>query len=373
MTKENKFPEFMKTPQFAFSAHTVILVGMVASATYAGTSSLFAAYLGGVIVKWFDEYYAELKTKQTSSRSGSPQSIMDQSHANSQEWNAQAGEQRPCEHTSSNSSLPMHSKDHKVHTGEVIYEKYYKGPVDRILIPFFFASIGFAIPITEMFRGNIVWRGVVYAILMVFGKMVTGLWLMRFSTSPVGCLIHISKKVFSYISLACTGNMAKSKKKQGTLHSENKTTRRKSTAIANPGQVNASSSSAEHVQSLTRASIAEKAKFSPLRNESTLRSGGRVSLPPKPKSLYPPAIIGLAMIARGEIGYLIAALAQSRGIFSSSTDGESSDAYLVIIWAISLCTLIGPIAVGTLTRRVKRLQQIRVNTGGEDPLGVWGI
>jgi hypothetical protein len=80
------------------------------------------------------------------------------------------------------------------------------------------------------------------------------------------------------------------------------------------------------------------------------------------------------MIARGEIGYLIASLAQSQGIFSNGdTEDGSSDIYLVIIWAISICTLVGPIAVGTLTRRVRKLQAIIVNAGGEDPLGVWGI
>jgi hypothetical protein len=224
-----------------------------------------------------------------------------------------------------------------------------------------------------MFRGDVVWRGVVYAILMVFGKMVTGLWLIRFSSSPVGGLIKISRKVFTYISLACTGRPAKSKKERGTSTSERKTTRRTSKAITS-SQTNTAISSnqpAGHVQSPIRDTIAEQATSSP-QTVSTPSSSSRVSLPPKPKSLYPPAILGLAMIARGEIGYLIASLAQSRGIFSS-TNGESSDIYLVIIWAISICTLIGPIAVGTLTRRVKKLQRIRVNIGGEDPLGVWGI
>jgi cobalamin biosynthesis Mg chelatase CobN len=216
-----------------------------------------------------------------------------------------------------------------------------------------------------MFRGNIVWRGMVYAVLMVFGKMVTGLWLIRFSTTPVRGLIRISQKVFSYISLACTKNRTKSKE-QGTSSSEKKTTSPKSTAVANSSQTNTASST-------SRDTTAEDVIASPPRNESTPRSGSQVSLPPKPESLYPPAILGLAMIARGEIGYLIASLAQSKGIFSNGTDGGSSDIYLVIIWAISICTLVGPIVVGTLTRRVKKLQAIRVNTGGEDPLGVWGI
>lgn len=83
------------------------------------------------------------------------------------------------------------------------------------------------------------------------------------------------------------------------------------------------------------------------------------------------------MVARGEIGYLIASLAETDGIFSSSSsqqqNGGSSELYLVVIWAITLCTIIGPICVGTLVKRVKTLQTRRVNSGGEDPLGAWGV
>lgn len=97
-----------------------------------------------------------------------------------------------------------------------------------------------------------------------------------------------------------------------------------------------------------------------------------MSLPPKPKSLYPPFILGLAMVARGEVGYLIASLAESQGMFSSGSNGEISEIYLVVIWAISICTLVGPISVGTIVKRVKKLQQSRESLGA-DPLGVWGI
>ena len=107
-------------------------------------------------------------------------------------------------------------------------------------------------------------------------------------------------------------------------------------------------------------------------NKSTSRPDSRISLPPKPKSLYPPSILGLAMVARGEVGYLIASIAESQGIFSSESSEGPSEIYLVVIWAISLCTLIGPILVGTLVRRVKKLQRLRGDIGS-DPLGVWGI
>lgn len=81
------------------------------------------------------------------------------------------------------------------------------------------------------------------------------------------------------------------------------------------------------------------------------------------------------MVARGEIGYLIASLAETNGVFaqSSSNGGRSSEIYLVVIWAITLCTVVGPISVGTLVRRVKKLQKQRERSGDPDPLGVWGI
>ncbi len=52
----------------------------------------------------------------------------------------------------------------------------------------------------------------------------------------------------------------------------------------------------------------------------------------QPLSLYPASVLGLAMVARGEIGHLIASLAESRGTFVQagvdSTDEHSSDSTL---------------------------------------------
>lgn len=86
------------------------------------------------------------------------------------------------------------------------------------------------------------------------------------------------------------------------------------------------------------------------------------------------------MVARGEIGYLIASLAETDGIFakSSSPSGQqqssgSSEMYLVVVWAITLCKVIGPICVGTLVKRVRKMQTQRVQSGGVDPLGTWGV
>lgn len=84
------------------------------------------------------------------------------------------------------------------------------------------------------------------------------------------------------------------------------------------------------------------------------------------------------MMARGEIGFLIAALAESTGIFASQNgsvarEDSGSDIYLVVTWAVVLCTIIGPVSVGLLVKRVKKLQRQRQDGGGEDALGTWGV
>ncbi|KAK1712184.1 sodium/hydrogen exchanger family protein [Colletotrichum lupini] len=100
--------------------------------------------------------------------------------------------------------------------------------------------------------------------------------------------------------------------------------------------------------------------------------------PEMPVSVYPACILAFAMVARGEIGYLISALAESTGIFSggSGAPDQPSEMFLIVTWAITLCTIIGPICVGLLVNRVKRLEALSgkgTNGGGRNVLGAWGV
>jgi hypothetical protein len=84
------------------------------------------------------------------------------------------------------------------------------------------------------------------------------------------------------------------------------------------------------------------------------------------------------MTARGEIGFLISSLAEGNGVFSSpgSQEDMSSDIFLVVTWAIVLCTILGPLAVGVVIGRVKKLQEGVEKQGRvvrRDVLGAWGI
>lgn len=62
----------------------------------------------------------------------------------------------------------------------------------------------------------------------------------------------------------------------------------------------------------------------------------------------PATLLGMAMVARGEIGLLIIQLGLNDTVFLSE------EAFLVAIWGIVLNTIIGPVSVGVLLRRFDR-------------------
>jgi Kef-type K+ transport system membrane component KefB len=324
-----------------FLLSSALLVGLVCAASYAGTSNLLAAYLAGAIVAWVEqskldqghpgsEDWARSKIASTRSRECTKVVETDQAREqvvpipeSSHDVRDLGGTAEPQSLRTSHEIAPSSMQPPEAnHSGlgpsrnepgiddrsREMYNCYYAPIVDQILRPFFFASIGFAIPISEMFRGPAIWRGIVYAVLMALGKLCCGLWLVRFL---------------------------------------------KTLPISIRGQ-----------------------------QTSAIVKG---DLLPRPDYLLPAAILGCAMVARGEIGFLISALAASKGIFGSGESSETgtrgsglvSELYLVVTWAILLCTIVGPLSLGFLVKRVKQLQIDTGQHGGispnQDPLGIWGI
>ncbi|KAG6878143.1 hypothetical protein C0993_011561 [Termitomyces sp. T159_Od127] len=197
-------------PESGLVLQLLTLFTLVSAGTYAGTSPLFMAFLAGVLIAWSSQ------------------------------------------HESSTKGLVLH---------QTIHQRYLQQIQDYLLLPFFFASIGFAIPIRDMFSARVVWQGLLYTVLMASAKFMTGAWLL------------LSKE--SFASKASPDN-------------------------ANP------------VLEITRTKAA--------------------------------LLVGFAMMARGEVAFLIASIAQSAGIFANS------EIYMVIIWAAMLCTVIGPIGTGIVVK-----------------------
>ncbi|KAH7390508.1 Sodium/hydrogen exchanger family-domain-containing protein [Pyrenochaeta sp. MPI-SDFR-AT-0127] len=341
--------------QTAFTIHTMLLIALVAGASYAGTSNLFAAYIAGASISWWD---SELPHPDpVVSQSASSNEETSQTTPTVPEEEASTARQmtsstegmdhvdprndtdnQPAKPQTSRASLTLcHEQDT---SGSAIYQQYYHPAVSKILQPLFFASIGFSIPITRMFRGAILWRGIVYTSLMAFAKFVCGLWLIRIPLTP-------GKKAVGRIK-AMTKLPSVPHLWGGNDHAGQST----QTRVTSPIDVTSSTA----------------ARTEPRSSPS----------PAKPLSLHPPLILALAMCARGEIGFLISGVAESNGIFSSSSqpsDGPS-DIFLVVTWAIVLCTIAGPLGVGLLVRRVKKLQEQKNKQqqgAGRDVLGVWGV
>ncbi|KAI0706919.1 Sodium/hydrogen exchanger [Cerioporus squamosus] len=150
------------------------------------------------------------------------------------------------------------------------------GPLQSyLLLPLFFASIGFAIPFLDLWQPTVLWRGIVYSVLMCLAKLAVGLPILFYPATMIQ-----SRKDYMRTPSAWQQ---------------------------------------------TTASI-------------------------------PPAVfMGVAMVSRGEIGLLIAQLART-GSDGGSSDPRASgllgdEAFLVAIWAILLCTLIGPVSVGVVVRK----------------------
>jgi hypothetical protein len=358
----------MCLPATAFVVHTLLLIALVAGSAYAGTSSLFAAYIAGATISWWDSEVphpthragaAQANPTETgtnrpvpSSGGGGPTEEVAPSNLSDGDHAGQKSEQDSADGQTMASQLhsvptATTTQDHET-SGSAIYEQYYQKAVSRILQPFFFASIGFSIPITRMFNGQIVWRGIVYTILMTFSKLTCGMWLVRFSLASVKDAVH---GALARIKLPSMPHLWGKRTKPA------------------PPQTSTNFQSGHMPSQQLSTSDAM---------DSTSSSHQSLS-PPKPFSLHPPLILALAMTARGEIGFLISSVAESNGVFASSTSdssGGESDIFIVVTWAIVLCTVLGPLGVGLCVRRVKALEdrKNREQEGaGRDVLGVWGI
>ncbi|KFZ13267.1 hypothetical protein V502_06713 [Pseudogymnoascus sp. VKM F-4520 (FW-2644)] len=338
-----------------FIIHTLVLATLVTGATYAGTTNLFAAYLAGASVSWWDSEVPHLDSTEGSC-SPEPSSSGNDTTANG------PGSSRPSSRDEVGPSTEGEATEGKTARKEqsdpiasggiAVYHRYYATPVQRILQPFFFV---------DMFSGSVVWRGIVYTILMLFAKLVTGLWLVRLD-------ISLTRIIPKSLRSSIFGPGSSFKWMCGMAKKEGKST------------ASAADTHELQPQGSDTAPRRRTGKLPTATNQSSPQASvASDASPPKPnnpRSLYPAAMLGTAMTARGEIGFLIASIAETTGLFASSSrpsDG-SSEIYLVVTWAIVLCTIIGPLGVGTLVKRVRKLQSERAKTpGSSDPLGIWGV
>lgn len=117
---------------------TLILSAHIVICAYAGASLLFGAFLAGAFLNALP---------------------------------SQTKEPAQLEEDNSQESLGFHDT----------FEAYISGAQSFILEPLFFASIGFAIPFKRLWTGTIIWRGIVFSLLMALGKVTLTLYPLLFS------------------------------------------------------------------------------------------------------------------------------------------------------------------------------------------------
>ncbi|KAK2784493.1 hypothetical protein FQN53_008483 [Emmonsiellopsis sp. PD_33] len=406
----------------AFIVQTLLLIGFVAAAVHAGTSGLFAAYLAGTFVSWWDcEFGLGAGEEGVGNAGGVMRNDMERVSGPESPDGIRNGSSIDRDGAETTTPTSVRSRSHYANwTGLEVYERYYSAIVERVLKPFFFASIGFAIPMKDLFKGHIIWRGIVYTVLMLLGKLLTGIWLVRLDFSSTTAILFPTppvKRLLRSCSPAWLWCMRKPKDEKqppasgaaitrghdgvdvranshaaadATISAEERQPRAPSPAIPASGGVKEGQTQQQYRQ---EQHTEHRDQHDPS-NKTSAMTESPLKKWPRPRSLYPASILGMAMVARGEIGFLISSLGESSGIFTGQPmgagsggdddDGQeaaASDIYLVVTWAIMLCTVIGPVTVGMLVRRVKRLQEQhdkgRGHDGGregvDDPLGIWGV
>lgn len=326
---------------------TALLVGLVTGSSYAGTSNLFAAYIAGAVLSWWDSFAPST------------------SAADNQVSTPAASTPAAPSQTSSSSTSP--ASPH--FTSAAIFEQYYHPALYWILTPYFFASIGFSIPITQMFSGTIVWKGVVYGVLMGLAKLVCGVWLLRMPS--VGDWFTFTTLKIKVKAKLKAMKLDKVNEAVDTPTNENENNGKDATATSGVVDTDATGTGTDSPSPVSASPPPEAADTAEAEPDNTPHAAPAGK---EPFSLYPAAILGLAMVPRGEIGFLISAVASSTGVFEPKDDSTSplSDVFLIVTWAIVLCTVVGPLSVGLLVRRVKRLSAGQDNIS-RNPLGVWGV
>ena len=73
------------------------------------------------------------------------------------------------------------------------FETYLYPVMTFLLLPLFFGSIGYSIPFVALWTGENIWKGIVYAILMIFAKAICGIWLLIWPIRVDGNRVAVGK------------------------------------------------------------------------------------------------------------------------------------------------------------------------------------
>lgn len=144
--KLSLLPKGKDITQVAFVLHMVTLIGFVTGASYAGTSGLFAAYLAGACISWFDDVVISFQKSSYQTNSSATASCDSRSNIEMSPRGAissdrvQLSSQESEASTSSSSINAATENTLRWVSGQQTFGLYCKQPLHFILCPFFFVS-----------------------------------------------------------------------------------------------------------------------------------------------------------------------------------------------------------------------------------------
>ncbi|GKT87576.1 sodium/hydrogen exchanger family protein [Colletotrichum tofieldiae] len=347
----SKLNHLLRLRQTALVIHTCWLFGLVVGGTFAGTSSLLAAYVAGATISWWDSEVPHLAARADEKKNATAAEFPSTA-ANPEAVRAGSSAEASAAASSAAASAPGAGEPDTHNTGVEIYEQYYGKAVEHVLKPFFF---------------NVFW-----SYRMAWSRL----------HHPDGGEQDALRRLAAILCKP-PSNGATSRQKDFWRGQEAVQEACSWSAVRGTWKGCAPADREIQLQrdqrQLERDGQAGDVPLQPLNPQQAGNTPKNASPEPEmPVSVYPACILGFAMVARGEIGYLISALAESTGIFSggSGSPDQPSEMFLIVTWAITLCTIIGPICVGLLVNRVKRLETQSgkgTNGGRRNVLGAWGV
>lgn len=190
-----------------------------------------------------------------------------------------------------------------------------------------------AIPFLSLWSGRVIWRGILYSLLMLAAKLVCGAWIVGWDA------VEARRRPSSAATEAKTVHKVEQEETARLGEREEAgygTMREMSTTAVRPRAPPSSPTTTP----FTLPSHAPSHAPSPSPPPSLTRTRSNAQ-----PAWLPAAFLALALCARGEIGLLIAQVGYAEaGLLSD-------EAFLVALWAILLNTVVGPIATGLLVKR----------------------
>ncbi|GAA5845046.1 hypothetical protein JCM11251_007455 [Rhodosporidiobolus azoricus] len=210
---------------------------------------------------------------------------------------------------------------------------------EHIFVPIFFASIGFSIPFLSLWTGARIWRGIVYAILMALAKVLAGVPVLLIDAfSPLERLRNNGGETSKDV-LAHEKQAQEAQREVGAEVGVGQDDRWTGGG-AHPANTDAERASAVSDQA---TSTSDNRQHMPVARSSYMIH----------ESLPVAAFLGFALVARGEIGVLTLQVAYTSAAEAADPSASvlSEEPYLLGIWAVALCTIVGPVVFGAIVRR----------------------